>query len=539
MHQYININGGYGLAHNGIAEYTSAQALMDQMDRLGIWQTVLEVDPGTTNALYRNRKLLRDMVKLPNWKERIIPAFSADMCTLVQRDGMRQLVETLQTHRPNCLALYPKNNSYRLRTIDAVLDQISFLDQVVLINYDQLSHCATSADDLLYLAKRYPNMRFVVRKGRSPAWQFLFDTVRRADNIYMDMSRVHTADGIDLACEFLGEDKILFGSGRRVDGGASMGALVYADVSEKTKDKIRWGNFISLFTDPADREHLTKNLKTIENKVANSFWTPFMEGKGMGDVEVLDSHAHLGYTASDGLVYNLTFEDEIKGIERDMERFNIQKIHCAVTGIPDPYECHWEVEEAVRGKEDHIKGYVRYNPNFESVFTDEFLAERFATGHYVGLKCLPGYMGVDIRDRRFERMFRYAHEHNLAILIHTWDNSPCLGSAGRCAEAAAKWPNAKVIFGHTGGGQSGREECEAIAQDPKYNNVWFEFCGSFEANHTWKETLEFIDYRRVLFGTDAPIHSTVWELARLLSEDIPDEQMRAILGGNAKRLFGY
>ena len=52
-------------------------------------------------------------------------------------------------------------------------------------------------------------------------------------------------------------------------------------------------------------------------------------------------------------------------------------------------------------------------------------------------------------------------------------------------------------------------------------------------------TLEHIDYHRVLFGTDAPILSNIWELSRLLSEDIPDEALIAILGQNAKELFGF
>ena len=34
------------------------------------------------------------------------------------------------------------------------------------------------------------------------------------------------------------------------------------------------------------------------------------------------------------------------------------------------------------------------------------------------------------------------------------------------------------------------------------------------------------------------MHEIAWELGRLLSADIPDEQLIAILGGNAKRILG-
>ena len=534
--KYISVTGSYGVTQQGYTSYATAQELLDEMDRMGIWQTVLEVDAGNTNAMHRNHKLLREMVQLPNYKERIIPAFSLDMCTWVQRNGMRELIEMLETYRPCCVSLFPKSNSYRLKAVDMILEQISYLDPVILINYDQLSDKDTSGDDLQYLANRFPNMRFVLRSFIHSGWPFIFDNVRRAPNIYLEISRTHTMDAIDLACEFLGEDKVLFGQGKRGDGGASMAMIEYANISDEAKDKICHGNFISLFSNPAERELLTNNLRSMENKVANSLWTPFIEGKGVTDAELYDAHTHLGYTASYGLVYDLTFEDEIKSFEEDMELFNIKKVVSTVTGIPDHRECHTEKEAAIKGKEDRFKGYVRFNPNYLDIYTDEYLAERFATGYYVGLKCLPHYMGYDIRDKRYERMFQYAHDHHLPILIHTDSGK---GSPLACAEMAARYPNAKVILGHSGCGNVGRAQCEELAQDPRYDNVYFEICGSFLSQRKWSESLKVIDYHRVLYGTDAPIHSIVFELARLLSEDIPDEQMRAILGGNTKRIFGF
>ena len=125
----------------------------------------------------------------------------------------------------------------------------------------------------------------------------------------------------------------------------------------------------------------------------------------------------------------------------------------------------------------------------------------------------------------------------MPILLHCWGNG--LGSPLKCAEAAAKWPDAKVILGHSGGNDIGKAESEQVAQDPGYSNVYFEFCGSFPASSGWKETLEKIDYRRVLFGTDACLHDIGWEMGRLLSEDIEDEKLAAILGGNAMRIYGF
>ena len=96
-----------------------------------------------------------------------------------------------------------------------------------------------------------------------------------------------------------------------------------------------------------------------------------------------------------------------------------------------------------------------------------------------------------------------------------------------------------MILGHSGGNTAGKKESLEIANDPAYSNLYFEFCGSFPADFGWKEMLEVIDYKRVLFGTDACLHDIGWEMGRLLSEDIEDEKLAAILGGNAMRLFGF
>ena len=535
MHKYININGKYGFGQDFKLSYSSVQQILDEMDRLGIWQTVIEF-PAASNSLHRNRTLLQDLAQIPQWDSRVIPSFVRDVGAVIQKDAMDQIVQMLETYRPSCITLRPKSNKYRLRAIDIALERVKHLDPVILIDIDQIKTDA-GEDDLITLAKQFPNMRFVIRQIMYDGMPFIFDAMRRADNIYLDNSWLHTRDAVKIFCQFFGEERVLFGLGPKSNGGAAMAAIAYADISEAAKDKIRCGNFINLFSHPADRQKLTENLRAVSNRVGNRFWTPFIENGTAPDVEIYDIHTHMGSTGSDWYLYDLTFENQVKAFEKDMEKYNIRKVVSSVSGMPDLIQANCEMEQAVRGKEDRFLGYVRYNPNFDQAYTDAYLEERFRGGYYVGLKTLPHYMGVDIRDAKYDRMFRYAHEHHLPVLIHCWQKS--LGSPMKCAEAASKWPNAKVILGHTGGEDEGRLECEAIANDPKYSNVYFEFCGSFKADRSWEETLRHIDHRRVLYGTDACLHEISWEMGRLLSADIPDEKLTAILGANAKKLFGF
>ena len=528
------------ISADGMIEYspsfTSAKEILQEMDRLGICQAVLEY-PLVSNGLFRSECTLDELATVPEAKGRLIPVFSLDMCLAYQKGGIERMREILQENRPCCVAIRPASGSFRLRAIDLVLEQISDLVSVAFVDYDQISKAPTAGDDLIYLARQFPDMAFVIRRFTQGGMPFVFDTVRRAKNIYMNISRLHIMGAVDTACTHLGVEKVLYGFGLRSDNGACMAAIEYADISDEDKDKICHGNFINLFKNEADREILRKNLKVMENKVQNSLWNEFMEGKGLKSAELYDCHTHIGYTAGYGYVPYLTFPDQLMNYRKHAELFNIKKIVSTVIGLSNPVKAYQEAEKYVLDAGEWFKGYIYYNPNHEEVYTDEFFAERFATGHYVGLKTLPHYMKTPITGKPYERMFQYAHDHNLPILIHT-DAGP-LGNPLMCAEMAARYPNAKVILGHSGLNDAGREMCHTVAQNPAYNNVYFENCGTFCSEIRLEESLKFIDYRRYLYGTDAPIHSIVWELGRLLSADIPDDQMKAILGGNTKKLFGF
>ena len=533
MHKYINVNGQYGFGQDRSMDYSSIEEILEGLDLLGIWQTIVEF-PMASNAIYQAQRLLGDLERIPQWRQRIIPTFAVGVSTLFQKDGIAQLRQILQAQQPFCLSLYPKNNSYRLRMADRVLDELQDLCSVVLIDRAQLMG-EYATDDLVYLAQRYPKMHFIVRRFGNSSLAFIFDVMARAENICADTSSLHTRKTIETICGLYGEHRVVFGTVPKIYAGASMAAITFADVSEETKDKIRYGNFISMFQDEPSRTFLTENLKAVPDRVRNRFWRPFVEEGIAPDVDIYDVHCHMGHT--DWKVTENNTESLIPGLTKDMDTLNVKKLISAVSGGIDSIVDNRRVEQTVGEKKDRFLGYVHYNPNYDWRYTEEYLDDCFRGGYFVGLKTLPSYMHTDIRDPRYDRMFRYAHEHNLPILIHTWGGSDS-GSPTKCVEAAAKWPNAKIIIGHTGGSKKGRQECEAIAQDPRWHNVYFEFCGSWGGG-LWNETLTKIDPGRVLYGSDSGIHNMMWEMGRLLSHDVSDEVLTAILGANAKKLFGF
>lgn len=536
---YININGAYGLGAYAKPEYPSLSDLLREMDRLGVYQVVVNHNNARDlHPLFGNRYLMADIEKTPGAKERVIPAFVANPSMLAGRGEMEHLTSAFQSGQVHCLALYPNTNRFRFLEIERVLERLEPYDPVILVDITELGPCMNERppmqglDDLVHAAERFPKMRFVIRKVMWWQYSLVLDTLCRTKNVYLDISWLHTRDAMEIVRTQAGQNRLIFGLGAKVHGGAAISALSYSDIPQEEKDAIAWDTFVSLFSDEQYRAVLSSRKKSIPSRVKNSYWEDFSDGKGVKNTLVIDMHTHIGPFARSWMLTDNEFDGQIRQLERDMERLGITKI-CSQSEAElfgEPIVGNRMLEQAIGEKKGRFLGNLVINPVYAELYTDELLDSYFAGGYFRGLKLIPEYIGVEIGDPRLAPIFRYADRHRLYILVHSWEGR--FGTAQQIADTAVLYPNAVFVIGHSGGGNTGRRQCEAIAQNPKYKNCRFEFSGSFTSDISWNSTLEKIDYRRVLFGTDTIVHNMAWEMGRLLSLDLPDEWLRAILGQN-------
>lgn len=527
---YINLQGKYG---NRKEEYLNLAALLSHMDRLGIWQTTATCL--RTNARESNRILLADLENTPGAKERVIPAFLAEPHIYVSAGEMEHLEMCLRDHGPACIRLIPSKGGYRLKEMEQVLLRLEKYNPIVLIDRKNMDTDA-NYDDLVFLANRLPQVKFVVQRVFWSRMHYIFDAMQRAGNIYIDTGWLHMERGTEMLCQQFDPSRVLFSLGLRSNNGAAIAGLCYADLPQQVKDAIASDNFIALFSKEEHRQTLRSNRRSIGNKVANRYWNRYLEEQPIG-TRIIDAHAHISPHIAGWFAPCNDMVEATPLFYQKMERLGMEK---AIVSQPaavyeDPREPNTHLLECTRDYRDKIWGYLSYIPFGADLYTEEYMDKMFSTGFFIGFKTMPGYNGIALADQLYEPMFRYAKAHSLPILLHTWGAKDIRSFA----DVSAKWPGVKIILGHSGGLEDGRQECHKVAQDPKYPDLYFEFCGSFFSTFSWKESLEHIDYRRVLFGTDANLHDAAWELGRLLSEDIPDDQLEAILSGNAKKLFGF
>ena len=148
-----------------------------------------------------------------------------------------------------------------------------------------------------------------------------------------------------------------------------------------------------------------------------------------------------------------------------------------------------------------------------------------------------GHWNIPVTDPDFNPLWEYADNHRLPILLHTWNDK--VDAPKMLTEIVPRYPNATFILGHSG--NTDRPDAEKLALDNP--NVYLEWCGSFVNPTDWRETLERLGNRRILYGSDFISwearwgHDPAWEMGRLLSLDVPDETLIPILGSNMRGIL--
>lgn len=533
MH-YVNISGLYGFGMDGAADYRTLQDLIADMDRLGIWASVATHVAGRDiNAAYGNSQLMADIAADPGAASRILPSFVLAPAMLFAPEAFGHLEQNLANGQVGFVTVYPMSARHSLLEIERILSLIAAYKPVILISANELRQ--SDYPELVQLARRFPDLHFVVMYAMWGQYPAIADVLWRCANVHLDISRLHMRGAIESAVSQFGSGRAIFGLGSPALNGAAMASLCYAEIEEDEKEAIAGRTILSLIGNRKKAEDILNAAVAMRPKVANSYWEPFLQKKGVENTLVIDAHGHIGPHTNGWLVPGTDIGDQVATLGRDLKRFGIARIiSSSITALMGPAVAgNDEVADRVAGREDQFSGYYVYNPFYADEMTEEIIENRLNGPYFVGFKLLPDYWRVKVDDPVFTPVWEYAARHHLPILIHTWEGQ--YDSPERVAKVAAAYPDALFLLGHAGGGAEGRAQAVRAAREQ--DNIYLEYCGSFTAKTRWEDTLGRVDRKKVVFGTDTWGHSIAWELGRLLSSDIDDQTMRLILGENMARIL--
>ncbi len=515
----FDVNAHFGKPCTGGAEFPSIQDRLNAMDRLGISRALVWNTESTQNhALSSNQALIDEIRRTPGAGGRILPALTVSNLMLYERDGLAALARQLKTRPCRALRFTNVMGLLTLMQLEPIVRHLRQRKPFIILKHDQ-----ASVADILEFAAAFPDVPLVLTEVMWGPCAKVFDLMRWRKSILCDTSCLHSFGATELVVKHFGAERLLFGMGSKAYNGAAIAALARADLTAAQRRLIAHGNLDRL-------TGLDATPPSTSRWTANTLWTRFLEGKPLG-VDVVDAHGHLGPSAG----YVIEDQEEraqLRAGIKVMDKIGIQTL--IVSGMQAimgaPAEGNALLETILLPRTDRVLGYVGFNPIYAGELVPRFDAY-FGGSVFKGFKTLCSYWGVKTNDPRFKPMWAYANRHRLPILNHTWGRDDIIG----LEDVVKKYPHAHFLLGHSGGTNDGRVEAEALAQ--AHPNVYLEWCGSFCSTILWEETLHKVSPRQVVFGSDAMVHDFNWELGRLLSLDVPDKTLVAILGGNMRRIL--
>jgi predicted TIM-barrel fold metal-dependent hydrolase len=251
------------------------------------------------------------------------------------------------------------------------------------------------------------------------------------------------------------------------------------------------------------------------------------------NMTIWDLHCHLsgvtGRTVDERMAQMIDFADRM-GIER----------LCVFMGYPfitDPTPAQFrqqndDVLQALSHWHHRAFGFVYLNPKY----VDESLAELercVAHGPMVGVKL---WVALRCNSPQLDPIIRRAAELKAVIFQHTWwktgGNPPGESTPDDLAELARRFPQVRLICGHTGGNWE-----RGIRVIRPLKNVSIDLAGSEPTAGYAEMAVRELGAERVIYGSDAGGRSFASQLAKVSGADIPDEAKRLIFSENLRRMM--
>ncbi len=267
---------------------------------------------------------------------------------------------------------------------------------------------------------------------------------------------------------------------------------------------------------------MTKPIWEDENTLAGIFWRD-----GKLPFPVYDMHAHMGAHYA-----NYFKRCEAPEIMKHAQSAGVRRV------ILSHHEALWgnmrnqQVYDIVHRYPQILRMYVALQPHRQENLREDVKNFEKWRDFAVGFKMLASYHEVAVTDSRYEYALKYADEHALPVLNHTWaGNNYC--SAPQMREVIERYPNAKFILGHCI--YPDWENAIAIVRD--HANAYLDLTGIPGERGVIEKLVAGVGSERIFFGTDLPWFDEFQAIGGVLASGISDTDKRNILCDNARRFL--
>ena len=261
-----------------------------------------------------------------------------------------------------------------------------------------------------------------------------------------------------------------------------------------------------------------------QETLAGQLWTT-----GKSPIPIYDMHGHMGDSQA---IYHKRCQAE--EMVKHLKRIGVTRLvfsHMdALAGIMR----NAEVLEICKRYPDILRMYIAINPHHPEYIKEDLAAFKKFQPYAVGLKFLPAYHKVAVTAPAYEYALKFADEHALPVLFHTWGNIP-ENNGKVMLETVQKYSRLKFFIAHCIYGEW--DYAERCVKESN-GNVWLELTAIPGVRGLVEKLVRQVGSERLLFGTDMPWFDEYQAVGGILAARISEEDRHNILYRNVENILG-
>jgi len=227
--------------------FKTAGELVNEMARLEIERAfVFDSHAWLHVPAEGNRYLLEAVKPHPN----LIPVFVLTPLVEQEFGGKQSLRESIEKNGVGAVRLFPFDQSFTLNlwNVDKLFSLLDEACVPVFLECMGLNgNIDSSLPQLHDLATAYPNTPIVLLNPGYRRLRILYELFERCHNLSMDTCTLIPYRGIEDFISNFGSGRLLFSSRMPfMEGGASLGRLLYAEIEPADRENIAYRNALSL-----------------------------------------------------------------------------------------------------------------------------------------------------------------------------------------------------------------------------------------------------------------------------------------------------